>query len=167
MKVAREYWGLMKTAIIAATAAGPIGAIPGAGIADAAALGTIWTTLTVAICKRAGKPLSGDAAKSFVTASVTGAGAYYIGCKVASWILFLVPFFGQLGAIGISSAANAIFTYRFGYSILKLIEKNAVDSGNVTEMAKVALGLMCKFPSVEEIMEIVQITKYTAQEKVS
>ena len=157
--IAKEYWGIMKTAIIAATAAGPIGAIPGAGFADAAALGAIWTTLTAAICKKAGKSLSSDAVKSFVTASITGAGAYYVGCKLATWLLFLIPFLGQLGAIGISSAANAIFTYRFGYSILKLIEKNAVDSKNVTEMAKVALGLMCKFPSVNETMEIIQIVR--------
>ena len=123
--------------------------------------------MTMAICKKAGKSLSGDAVKSFVTASIAGAGAYYIGCKVAAWIFFLVPFLGQLGAAGISSAANALFTYRFGYAMLTLIEKNAVDSGNIGEMTRLAATFMCKFPAYEEVTEIIKITKSSSNELAS
>ena len=146
---------MMKVALVAALGVGPIGAIPGAGMADAAAVGGIWTTLFVSMTGKAGKSLSQSTVKSFVTAVVAGAGTYYIGCKLASWAFFLIPVFGQLGAVAISCLANALFTYRFGYAVQTMIDHNTIDSGNVGEMADIALKKICGFPSVGEMKEII------------
>ena len=62
MALDRKYHSIVQTAVVAATAAGPLGAF--VGPFDMAAVGTIWTTMFLAMADAAGVNVSPDFAKS-------------------------------------------------------------------------------------------------------
>ncbi|MDR1540917.1 MAG: hypothetical protein LBU32_23520 [Clostridiales bacterium] len=103
---------------------GPLGTITGP--ADMAAVFGIWATLLVAMADKAGREIDATAAKEIASAIGAMSVSYYVGCKVATWAIMLVPFLGLPGAIGISSAANLLFTYRFGVIVSVLFDENAI-----------------------------------------
>ena len=151
-RLERNYWPMMKVAIAAAAAAGPLGSLTGP--ADMIAVTGIWTTLLISMMNKAECKISPKNAKTIATAVATGAVSYYVGCKVASWMFYLIPFAGVAGAIGISTAANILFTYRFGLSIASMIEKNIVDCRDKSLLLEIATPLFRKLPSIGELREI-------------
>ena len=151
----RKYWPMMKVAIIAAAAAGPLGSLTGP--ADMLAVTGIWTTLLISMLNTAGQKISFDNAKMVASAVAAGAVSYYVGCKVASWAFYLIPFAGPAGAVGISTAANILFTYRFGFAVARMIDESLIDGQSKDAILEIAKPLFSKVPSMKEMREIKEI----------
>ena len=160
MSVKSEYRGIIRKGVAAATAAGPLGAF--AGPFDAGAVGGIWTTMLISIAKRSGHSIDGAFASKFVSTVGAGAVAYYGGCKAATWLFHLIPGAGTLAAMGVSSALNAIFTYKFGAAVSELFDKAEFELKDAAGMATSVLGLMCTFPSINEIKDLINIRNTVA-----
>ncbi len=155
MEVKSQYRGIIKKGVTTATAAGPLGAF--AGPFDAGAIGAIWSTMLVSIAKQSGHNIDGAFVSKFITTVGAGALAYYGGCKAATWLFHLIPGAGTLAAMGVSSALNAIFTYKFGATVSNLFDKAEFDLVDATTAATTVLSMMCTFPNMNEIRDLLDI----------
>ena len=79
-KLNDQYRPMMKIALAASAVAGPLGAVTGP--ADMLAVTGIWTTLLIAMMKKADKDISPENAKTIAGAVAAGAVSYYVGCKL-------------------------------------------------------------------------------------
>ena len=101
-KIPYKYKSIVKTALVAAAAVGPVGVFGGI---DAVAVGGIWTTMFFAIRNEAGTKFGNDP-KRIAGAVASGIVQYYIGCKLATYTCFLIPGVGVLAAMGVSALCN-------------------------------------------------------------
>lgn len=157
MAVNSKYRKIISRGITAAAAAGPLGAFPGAW--DASAIAGIWTTMFVAIAEKSGHDLNSKFVAKFITTIGSGFGAYYAGCKIATWMFHLIPGAGTLLACGVSSLMNTIFTYKFGEACAKLLDKKEFDVGDAANAATCVLSLLCTLPVPSEIKDIMDIKR--------
>lgn len=155
MAVNSNYRKIIRNGIIAAAAAGPLGAIPGAW--DAGAIAGIWTTMFGAIAEKSGHDLNSKFVAKFISTVGGGFCAYYAGCKIATWMFHLIPGAGTLLACGVSSLMNIVYTYKFGAACAKLLDKKEFDLGDATNAATCVLSLLCTFPIPSEIKDIISI----------
>jgi len=155
MAIAKKYRVIVRNGVASATAAGPLGAVTGPF--DAAAIGSIWTTMLVAIGDRSGHSIDGTFVTKFISTVGSGAVAYYGGCKAATWLFHLIPGAGTLAAMGVSSALNAVFIYKFGAATSKLLNKNSFDLTDAADAASSVLLSMCTFPSFGEVKDLLDL----------
>ena len=150
-KIPFRYRSIVKTALIAAAAVGPVGVFGGI---DAVAVGGIWTTMFFAIRSEAGTKFGNDP-RRIAGAVASGIVQYYIGCKLATYTCFLIPGVGVLAAMGVSALCNIYFTYRFASIVIELMDtkKSYSDDDIIEEI----ISLLKKLPSKEEIREIYDI----------
>ena len=159
MTIPNNYKSVVKKGVVASIAAGPLGAF--AGPFDAGAIGTLWTTMFIAIADKAGHKLDADYIKKFIASSGTGAAAYYAGCKVATWVFHLIPGAGTLLAMGISSLMNSIFTLKFGSVIANSFEKDDFELDDAAVAAASVLSALCTLPTLSEWKELFEIRRLT------
>jgi hypothetical protein len=152
MSLDRKYHPIVQKAVVAATAAGPLGAFTGPF--DMAAVGTIWTTMFLAMADKAAVKVDGEFAKKFVVTAGTGAAGYIGGCKLATMLFHLIPGAGTLTAMGVSSAINAIYTLKFAHGIGKLFEKREFGLVDAADAATVVLAVLCTMPRPAEFQEV-------------
>ena len=157
MAVKTKYQGIIKKGVVAASAAGPIGAF--VGPFDAGAIGGIWGTMLVSIANRSGHKIDGKFASKFIATVGAGAVAYYGGVKAATWLFHAIPGAGSLTAMGISTALNAIFTYKFGAAVSDLFDSSRIDPEDASKMATTVLAVMCTFPSMSEVRDLLDIKR--------
>jgi uncharacterized protein (DUF697 family) len=124
-----KYKGIVRTAVVAASASG---AIP---FTDVAIMSGIWGTMIVSIAARSGHPLSKGHAVKLAAAVLTGIGTFKFGTKVFTTILHLFPGIGTITAIGIDSFINAFQTYRFGKKLAKQFDNSNFDGEQFMEFS--------------------------------
>ena len=105
-KIPYKYVSIVKMALIAAAGVYPLGIL---GAIDAVGVGTVWTTMFIAIRKKSNSTLGADP-KRICVGAASGIAKYYLGCKAATYAFFLVPGVGPFAAIaaaiGISAVCN-------------------------------------------------------------
>ena len=149
MAIAYKYRSTVQAGVLAATALGPAGAF--SGPADAAAIFSVWTTMFCSMVEESGHSMNRDFAVKLVSTVGTGVVGYYAGCKSATWLFHLIPGAGTLTAMGVSSAMNALFTYKFGTGVAKLLEQGELDLQDAAATATCLLALVCTMPTPEDI----------------
>lgn len=152
--IPEKYTEIVKTALIAAAAAGPLGVT--GGLADTIAVAGIWTTMFVAIRAKSNRQFGKDP-KRIAGGVASGIVKYYIGCKLATYSCFLIPGAGFLAGMGVSAVCNIYFTYNFASIIIELMDTKASYSDD--DIVNEIISLIKKLPSLEEIKEIVYIYK--------
>jgi len=115
-----------------------------------------------AVAKKSGHELDNTYKTKFISTVGSGALAYYGGCKAATYLFHLIPGAGTIAAMGVSSAVNALFTYKFGVAITKLFDKPDLDLSDAATMATTVISLMCTIPNLGEIKEIVDLANITS-----
>lgn len=149
MAISRKYYSDLRTGVLAATALGPVGAF--VGPADAAAIFSVWTTMFVSMVRKSGHEMDDKFVIKFISIVGTGVVGYYAGCKSATWLFHAIPGAGTLTAMGLSSAMNALFTYKFGTGVATLIERGELDLQDVAATATCLLALVCTMPTPSDI----------------
>ena len=77
-----SYKSIVKNALIAAAAVGPLGIF---GALDTVGVGAVWTTMFLAIRDKSNTKL-GVNPKRICAGVASGIAGYYIGCKAATWL---------------------------------------------------------------------------------
>ncbi len=139
-----------RNALTAAAAIGPAGLFGGI---DAVAVGAVWTTLFLSIRSKSNYSLGADP-KRICTGVASGIASYYIGCKIASWLCFLIPAVGPVIGVGVSSIVNVYFTYRFAITSIELMNNSTAFSKDDDKIVERITRMLAKFPSTSEIKEI-------------
>ncbi len=119
-----DYDGILRTAVAAGGATGPliISPVPGT---DMAAVAAIWTTMAVNIARRNGHTVEGEAARRVILAVVAGAGAYWANAKLVMWFISKIPGIGMVGASGVNGGINALSTLWLGFALIDLFEQRS------------------------------------------
>lgn len=150
-KITDKYRSIVKTALIAAAAIGPVGLFGGI---DAVAVGGVWTTMFFAIRQKANSSFGSDP-KRIAGAVALGIVKYYLGCKLASYACFLIPGVGVFAAMGVSSICNIYFTYSFATILIELMDTKRYYSDD--DIIQEIINLIKKLPSTDEVKEIYSI----------
>ena len=148
----RPFESILRASLSGAAAVGPLGAF---GPWDTAAVGAVWLSTYFAIQEKSKYKLAND--RQFVSAVVVGAAQYIVGSKVATWLFHLIPGAGTVMAMGISSATNVYFTYRFAEVVILLLNEDNSYTLSDKQLAERALKLLCKWPSFKEVRTIFKI----------
>lgn len=147
-----KYTTIVKNALIAAAAAGPLGVA--SGPADTIAIAGIWATMFVAIREKGNKDFGSDP-KRITRGVAAGIVKYYIGCKLATYACFLIPGAGIFAGMSVSAVCNIYFTYNFASILIGLMETKSTYSDD--DIINEIISLIKKMPTTEEIKEIVYI----------
>ena len=143
----------VKFAILEAGAFGPIGAFSTA--ADVGAIATVWGYLLFKYTKQYGFKLENDDAVKICTTALLGLGGYYAGCKMATKLFHIIPGAGTLLAMGISSLANVIFTYRFALALTRIFKSPKIDMKN---LAKTIITVFAgTINAVQNVIDIIDL----------
>jgi hypothetical protein len=87
-------------------------------------------------------------------AAILSAGAGYLGgSKVFTFALNFIPGLGQLGAIGINSLLNFIYTIRLGKFIAEQMEKSDFDTDDWSNLVPEIAAVVFVAPSFTEMKE--------------
>lgn len=131
-----------RAALIASAGLGPMGAFSAGE--DILAVGGIWSLCLMKIAAEEGCSLDKDTALGICKSVALGVSGYWAGCKLATKIFFMIPGAGVFAAMGASSIANVIFTYRFVLTLCKIFERNgggrSLNFSNIAEQAKTMFG---------------------------
>jgi uncharacterized protein (DUF697 family) len=119
-----NYDGILRTAVAAAGATGPLIILPVPG-ADAAAIAGIWTTMAVSIARRNGSTVESETARRVMLAVVAGAGAYWANAKAVMWFISKIPGVGMVSASGVNGGINALSTLWLGFALVDLFEQKS------------------------------------------
>lgn len=153
MEIPKKMRDDVKFAIVEAGAFGPIGAFSTA--ADVAAIAGVWGYLLFKYTKQYGYKLEKEDAVKICTTALLGMGGYYAGCKLATKLFHLIPGAGTLLAMGISSLANVIFTYRFALALTRIFKAPKIDLKN---LAKTIITVFAgTINAVQNIIDIVDL----------
>lgn len=131
-RIPQKYRHDVHVALTAVAALGPVGLL---GDLDAIAIAGAWAGLLTAMFIDADIHLDKEAAKKLALAVIAGAGGYYAGCKLATKLFWLVPGAGIIMALGASTVANIIFTYRFAWVLAQMLEEKRISQSNVINIA--------------------------------
>lgn len=104
-------------------AAGAVG-LPGGLIphVDVPVLLTIWATGAAMISDKAGYKTTKQQWQGLITTALGGVALYVAGSKLAAQAFKVVPVLGILASMGVNSALNAFFTYRFLRGVAKVYD---------------------------------------------
>jgi len=123
-----------KKALAASAALGPMGAFSAGE--DILAVGGIWSLCLINIAAKEGVSLDKETALGICKSVALGVSGYWAGCKLATKVFFMIPGAGLFAAMGASSFANIIFTYRFILTLCKIFESSGNGRGlNISELA--------------------------------
>lgn len=150
-----KYIDIVKSGLIAAAAAGPLGVT--GGIADTIAIAGIWSTMFIAIRNKANTSFGNDP-KRIARGVASGIVKYYIGCKLATYACFLIPGAGIFAGMSVSAICNIYFTYNFASILIELMDTKKIYSDD--DIIKEFISLIKKLPTPDEIKEIVYIYKH-------
>lgn len=128
-----RYRSTAKTALLASAALGPVGAFSAGG--DILAIAAIWGTCLISIASQEGCNLDKDTAIGICKSAFLGVSGYYVGCNVATKLFYFIPGAGIFAAIGASSLANVMFTYRFVLTLCNIFEKSGKNRLNFDKLA--------------------------------
>ena len=135
----------VRNALTAAAAIGPAGLFGGL---DAVAVGAVWTTLFISIKDKSNSKLGSDP-KRICGGIAAGVAQYYVGCKIASWLCFLIPGVGPVIGVGVSSIVNVYFTYRFATVMIDLMNNATSFSKDDDKIIERVTKMIAKFPSTD------------------
>lgn len=121
-----NYDSIIRTAVVAASAAGPLAMSP-IPVADTFVVAGIWATMMTGIARKTGHDLDLETGKKVALAVISGAGAYWTGCKALTWIIAKVPGIGWVTGSGANSVLNGAYTVWLGYSLIDLFEKEGFE----------------------------------------
>ena len=155
-KIPYRHRDAAKIAMVASAALGPAGAFSGG--ADILAVGGIWSACLVSIASKEGCSLDKNTALGICKSIAWGVSGYYVGCKVATNMFNFIPGAGTVAAIGASSLANVIFTYRFVLTLCRVFEKAGGSSG--LELDRLADEVMTMYKGnglISDLKDIVAI----------
>ena len=124
-KIPKRHRESTQTALIAAAGTGPLGSLSTA--ADVASIAGIWGTYLYSVASSEGYSLDNDSAVKICKSALLGLGGYYVGCKTATKIFWMIPGAGWIVAMGVSSLTNVLFTYRFALTVCKIFKKSGDD----------------------------------------
>jgi len=148
----RHRWSA-QTALIAAAGLGPLGSL--SSVADIASIAGIWGAYLYSVSSKEGYHLDKDDAVRICKSALLGLGGYYVGCKTATKIFWLIPGAGWLAAMGISSLTNILFTYRFALTVCTMFEsKYVLEAGELAENIKHMFAGNGIADDVREIIDI-------------
>ena len=135
-RIPSKYRGGAQIALIAAASVGPLGSL--SSVADIASIAGIWGTYLYGVGLGEGYSLDKDGAVKICKAALLCMGGYYVGCKTATKIFWLIPGAGWLAAMGVSALANILFTYRFALTVCTVFDNRNVnlDAGELAENIK-------------------------------
>jgi len=123
-----QYDSIIRKAVLAAAAAGPLVLAPVPGPADVA-MGAINGIMLVTIARRNNQAFDEAAAKRIILGVMAGAGAYYSGVKFFLWIVAKVPGIGMITGAGATSAINVAVTLWLAFAMVDLFERHdSVDA---------------------------------------
>ena len=153
MEIPKNMREDVKFAILEAGAFGPIGAF--STVADVGAIATVWGYLLFKYTKQYGYKLEKDDAVKICTTALLGLGGYYAGCKMATKLFHIIPGAGTLLAMGISSLANVIFTYRFALALTRIFKSPKIDMKN---LAKTIITVFAgTINAVQNVIDIIDL----------
>lgn len=153
MAIDKKYESIVKNSAKAAATAGVSGAIN--PFLDTAAVAGIWTNMIIKIAQASGHQMSVATATKFVTTVASGVAAYKVGSKLFSTIIWLIPGIGWLGAMGVNSTLNYLFTYKLGKVTSGLFGKPGFDYGSAVDVATYVVLPMLSIPTLREFREMV------------
>ena len=123
-----------KVALTASAALGPLGAFT--SVEDALAIAGIWSMCLINIASEEGYSLDNSTALEICKSAALGVSGYWAGCKFATKVFFFIPGAGFFAAMGASTFANIIFTYRFVLTLCTIFERNGNGRGlNISALA--------------------------------
>jgi hypothetical protein len=150
-----DYDSIIATAVLAAAGAGPTIVVP---LLDPVTMSTIWTTMTVRICQRAGHAVDRAAAGRLALAVMAGTGAYWTGSKLLGSLLSKIPF--TIGpTIAANSILNALFTLRLGNALIDLMEKHDFDPKDWAYTIEFLVGTMRPRPTAAEVKRVARLSR--------
>lgn len=141
-------------ALIAAAGVGPLGSL--SSVADIASIAGIWGTYLYSVASSEGYHMDSDSAVNICKAALLGMGGYYVGCKTATRMFWLIPGAGWLAAMGVSSIANILFTYRFALTVCTMFETKGKGLA-VEELAENIKSMFGGNGILDDVKEIVDI----------
>ena len=146
--------GSAHTALVAAAGLGPLGSL--STVADIASIAGIWGAYLYSVASKEGYHLNKDDAVKICKSALLGMGGYYIGCKTATKIFWMIPGAGWLAAMGISSLTNILFTYRFALTVCAMFKSSysALEAGELAENIKHMFAGNGIADDVREIIDI-------------
>jgi len=128
-----QYDGIIKKAVLAAAAAGPLVLAPVPGPADVA-MGAINGIMLVAIARHNNQTFDEAVAKRIILGVTAGAGAYYSGVKFFLWLVAKVPGIGMIAGAGATSTINVAVTLWLAFAMVDLFERHdSIDADFCTE----------------------------------
>lgn len=157
MAINEKYRIITRNALVAATAAGPLGAFTGPF--DCAAVGTIWTTMVVAMAEKSGREFSTSFISKFIATLGVGVAAYYGGCKAATMLFHMIPGAGTIMAMGVSSFMNALFTYKVAEAVTGQLDNDDFNAHDAELAAGAIITIVCSLPTINEVKDMIGIHK--------
>lgn len=135
-------------------------AIPGIFVPtlDLAGVGTIWTTMIVAIANKSGHEFNGTTVAKLVTSAVSAVSAYVIGSKILTWaatpLILAFPIAGVPAVTALNAALNGLFTLRLGMVCSRHFSRSEfTDQDALLLAAKIGTHLL-GWPTHEEIQTV-------------
>jgi hypothetical protein len=163
MAIEKQYREIVGAA---SKAAGLIG-VPGAFLfgLDVSVVGGIWAAMVVALGAKSNHKIDKVFAFKLATGVLAGTAAYVGGSKIAMSLLHLMPGIGSIGAIGVNSTLNYLFTYRLGHAMSKLFDKGGYDEVDVSALITTVLPLVAGIPNLDEIRDMITLTTESVSPK--
>lgn len=153
MAIEKKYKSIVHDSAKAAAAAGTAALVN--PFLDTAAIAGIWTNMIIQIAKASGRKMDLASATKFVTSVASGVAAYKVGGKILGTAIWLIPGLGWLGAMGLNSTLNYIFTFKLGKVAAGLFSQPGFDFGNTADIAQYVVLPMISIPTLSEIREMV------------
>ncbi len=151
-----QHRNATRVALIASAGLGPMGALSAGG--DILAVGGIWSACLVSIAAKEGCNMDKDTAIGICKSAALGVSGYYAGCKLATNLFLLIPGAGILAAMGASSVANIIFTYRFVLTLCRVFDKISVNKSlTIDKIADEVKAMFNGNGFVSDVKDIVSI----------
>lgn len=152
-----KYKQIVGTSVMAATNFEPLQI--SRGPSNPGKISSIWASMLLAIAETSGRALDSSFADQFIQNLEPKAAEYYWDCKLTTWCFHLIPGGTTLAALGISAMMNALFTYKFGASVSKLIEHGIFDLSDATKAAQDVLDLMCTTPTFNDVKGTIELAQ--------
>lgn len=152
MGLDKKYNSIVKDSAKAAAAAGTTALIN--PFLDTAAIAGIWTNMIIKIAKESGRKIDMASATKFITSVGAGVGAYKVGGKILGTAIWLIPGLGWLGAMGLNSTLNYLFTFRLGKTVASMFDDPSFDFGNMADITQYVVLPMLSIPTLREFREM-------------
>jgi hypothetical protein len=157
MPIPQQYRPIIRNSVLGAGVIGVPGAFS-AGL-DVGAMGTLWTTMTVAIAKESGHEVDAAFASKLALATLSGVGSYLGGSKVATWAFHLIPGAGTVAAIALNTTGNAFYTYLLGCALVKMFDEEGFGLKDTAALAGQLLSIMALFPTLSSYWDMIDLLR--------